>query len=189
MPDPRENEGSVIEAVVRLRRRLSRALAGGLDPAEDPGAAADMLVIEEAAPGDDPPRLAAFLRAMRDPGAVPEVGRRVVLARGQRFLLGLAMALEDGLQSASADAPAPRRSRTTKPRSDGMAGTPATPFDPALLDLPGVGPKTASRLASRGLATPLDLLFWLPRRYDDRRRFTPIADLVPGQRTAVKGTV
>jgi ATP-dependent DNA helicase RecG len=183
VPTSPDHSAHVVEAVVRLRRRLARALAGGPDPSADPAAAADLRAIEAAAPGD-PVRLAAFLGAMRDPASVPDVGRRVVLARGQRFLLELAMALEDGLPAPPARSPHRReRAERTPPPA------PATPFDPGLLDLAGVGPKTASRLASRGLSTPLDLLFWLPRRYDDRRRLTPIAELTPGERVAVRGTV
>jgi ATP-dependent DNA helicase RecG len=53
----------------------------------------------------------------------------------------------------------------------------------------GVGPARADALAKEGVRTIEDLLFRFPLRYEDRRSFTPIADLREGMRTAVAGTV
>jgi ATP-dependent DNA helicase RecG len=47
--------------------------------------------------------------------------------------------------------------------------------------LRGVGPQRAAALEERGIATVADLLGYLPFRYEDRIRFTPIAEIVPGQ--------
>jgi len=47
--------------------------------------------------------------------------------------------------------------------------------------LRGVGPQRAAALEVRGIATVGDLLGYLPFRYEDRIRFTPIAEIVPGQ--------
>jgi ATP-dependent DNA helicase RecG len=47
--------------------------------------------------------------------------------------------------------------------------------------LRGVGPQRAAVLEERGIATVGDLLSYLPFRYEDRIRFTPIAEIVPGQ--------
>src|ERR1700686_1690731 len=47
--------------------------------------------------------------------------------------------------------------------------------------LRGVGPGRAAILEDRGLFTAGDLLGYLPFRYEDRIRFTPIAEVVPGQ--------
>ena len=51
----------------------------------------------------------------------------------------------------------------------------------SLAALPGVGQKRAEGFARRGLERISDLLFWLPTRYEDRRRLSSIADLVVGQ--------
>jgi ATP-dependent DNA helicase RecG len=47
--------------------------------------------------------------------------------------------------------------------------------------LQGVGPQRAAALAERGITTVGELLNYLPFRYEDRIRFTPIAEIVPGQ--------
>ncbi|MDE3110499.1 MAG: ATP-dependent DNA helicase RecG, partial [Acidobacteriota bacterium] len=47
--------------------------------------------------------------------------------------------------------------------------------------LRGVGPHRAAVLEEHGIATVGDLLSYLPFRYEDRIRFTPIAEIVPGQ--------
>jgi ATP-dependent DNA helicase RecG len=47
--------------------------------------------------------------------------------------------------------------------------------------LKGVGPNRSAALAERGIVTVGDLLNYLPFRYEDRIRFTPIAEAFPGQ--------
>lgn len=47
--------------------------------------------------------------------------------------------------------------------------------------LRGVGPHRAALLEERGIFTVGDLLAYLPFRYEDRIRFTPIAEIIPGQ--------
>ena len=47
--------------------------------------------------------------------------------------------------------------------------------------LRGVGPQRATTLEERGILTVADLLGYLPFRYEDRLRFTPIAEIIPGQ--------
>jgi ATP-dependent DNA helicase RecG len=55
--------------------------------------------------------------------------------------------------------------------------------------LRGVGPQRASLLEARGITTVGELLNYLPFRYEDRIRFTPIAETIPGQVHTVMGTV
>lgn len=47
--------------------------------------------------------------------------------------------------------------------------------------LRGVGPQRSLLLEERGISTVADLLSYLPFRYEDRIRFTPIAGAVPGE--------
>ena len=55
--------------------------------------------------------------------------------------------------------------------------------------LKGVGPARAELLATRGIHTVEDLLYYTPFRYEDRTRVTAVADLVPGQTTTILATV
>jgi ATP-dependent DNA helicase RecG len=51
--------------------------------------------------------------------------------------------------------------------------------------LKGVGPARAEVLASRGISSIGDLLYYTPFRYEDRTRLTRIHDLLPGQMATV----
>jgi ATP-dependent DNA helicase RecG len=51
----------------------------------------------------------------------------------------------------------------------------------SLAALPGVGPKRSAGFARRGLERISDLLFWLPARYEDRRRVLGVGDLEVGR--------
>jgi ATP-dependent DNA helicase RecG len=55
--------------------------------------------------------------------------------------------------------------------------------------LKGVGPSRAAQLSGRGLATVGDVLFTLPRTYEDRRTRRLIGELEEGLLTLVSGTV
>lgn len=55
--------------------------------------------------------------------------------------------------------------------------------------LKGVGPKVAALFSKKGLQTIEDLLYFLPRRYEDRRFIKTIAELTGEGRETVIGTV
>ena len=55
--------------------------------------------------------------------------------------------------------------------------------------LRGVGPRRAALLAKLSLHTVLDLLWFLPSRYEDRRNLTPLGMLRNGSRQTFCGTV
>ncbi|MEK6806542.1 MAG: ATP-dependent DNA helicase RecG [Pseudomonadota bacterium] len=55
--------------------------------------------------------------------------------------------------------------------------------------LRGAGPALAQKLRALGLSQVQDLLFHLPLRYEDRRRFTPLADLKEGGEVLVRAKV
>ena len=74
-------------------------------------------------------------------------------------------------------------------RAAPAAAAAAAAAEQPLAALRGVGPALAAALAQRGLERVQDLWFHLPLRYEDRTRITAIAELLPGQRAQVEGTV
>jgi ATP-dependent DNA helicase RecG len=71
-------------------------------------------------------------------------------------------------------------SRAVKPRAD---------LDSPLTVLHGVGPKRAERLARLGLHTIRDMLYFLPRRYNDYSRLRPINRLEYGEEVTIIASV
>ncbi len=68
------------------------------------------------------------------------------------------------------------------------------PIEPAALSapvtvLPGIGPKHAVTLERLGIRTLRDMLYYLPRRYDDYSRLKPINRLWYGEEVTVLGTI
>lgn len=53
----------------------------------------------------------------------------------------------------------------------------------------GVGPKKSELLSKIGIDTIEDILYYLPRRYEDRSNITPIKDLKAGERQTVQGEI
>ncbi len=59
----------------------------------------------------------------------------------------------------------------------------------AIETLPGIGPRTGAALRERGYQTIGDLLWLMPKRYDDQRRPTPIDQIRVGEYAVVEGRV
>ena len=55
--------------------------------------------------------------------------------------------------------------------------------------LKGIGPKRAKSFQSRGVNTIEDLLYYFPRRYEDRTNFASISALEVGQVYTIKAQV
>ncbi len=55
--------------------------------------------------------------------------------------------------------------------------------------LPGIGPRIASLFARKNIKFIDDLLYFLPRRYEDRRHISPIAETIPGVKQIIVGRV
>ena len=64
-----------------------------------------------------------------------------------------------------------------------------TSLDDSVQYIKGVGPKRLEVLERLGVNTVRELLFFLPRDYEDRTHVTPIERLRVGERATVKGAV
>ena len=64
-----------------------------------------------------------------------------------------------------------------------------TLLDHPVETLPGIGPTTGAHLRGRGYESVGDLLWLLPRGYDDQRAPTPIHELRDGEYAVVEGVV
>ncbi|MCY4261793.1 MAG: ATP-dependent DNA helicase RecG, partial [Candidatus Dadabacteria bacterium] len=58
-----------------------------------------------------------------------------------------------------------------------------------IADIPGIGRKAAELLEKRSVRTVYDLLFYCPRKYDDRRNITEMCELLPEGQYTVRGRV
>ena len=92
-------------------------------------------------------------------------------------------------QPASADQPAPPPPQARPPAQPAVrpAGQPAALSAPTTV-LPGVGPRHAQTLTRLGLHTLGDMLYNLPRRYDDYTQLKPINRLTFGEDVTIIGT-
>jgi ATP-dependent DNA helicase RecG len=78
-----------------------------------------------------------------------------------------------------------RLPRTAAPVPPDPPPEPADPLAAPTHSLPGIGPAFAEKLAEKGLVTVEDLLWLVPRRYDDVRGARPLAEvaaMAEGQR-------
>jgi ATP-dependent DNA helicase RecG len=83
---------------------------------------------------------------------------------------------------------------STPPGTRAPTSAPPAPSAPAALSAPltaisGIGPKSAETLARLGLETLGDLLWYLPRRYDDYSQLKTINRLWYGEEVTIIGTV
>ncbi len=164
-----------------LREILRGAVRAGLGAPLPPDlgsrlrVAADrvMAVIEAAAD------IAAWRAELADFEGLEPDAQAVAVARGQRICFALSNAVGRGVIDR---------------RGAGEAEGARAP----VRSIPGIGPALAERLAERGLETVEDLVWLVPRRYDDARRVQPLAAAVaevlaqassPGEPRAIAGEV
>ncbi len=94
---------------------------------------------------------------------------------------------------ANSPPPAARKAAPARPAPGAIAPGPTLrPHEPLaapVTALRGVGPALGELLEKKGLPTVGELLLFLPRRYEDRRRPTSIDDALPGVRSLLVATV
>ncbi len=119
---------------------------------------------------------------------LPLAGRQRLVSRCRTQLHGLLRALEP------ATPPGPPRLRLAGPAAGPATGAAATRAaairpDMPLGEMPGIGPRTATRLAGLGLLLARDLVHHYPRDYLDYANLVRIAALQPGTTATVVAVV
>ncbi len=173
------------EALDALRRPLEFVARDGfanLEAVRDLGSslklAATQLSRLLSAPRDK--HLTAWARDVARWDVLPRTERERLVAAGLRWCF---VAASEAPQTKTPKTPVVVAPRVAATREGSAAlGTP-------LEGLPGVGPVTRDRLAQKGLTTVGDVLFFLPRRYDDLRQVVPMRALSAGQAQMTRGTV
>jgi len=183
------------------RHWQTEALASGL-PEESVGAIlAGLQGYADLAPGDRAPRLrAVWTRMVEEEKALAHLDPFPSLPDATEAETGPApepageeLALDDGEAQDSAGEPPEEGTETVLPSEP-------TPREPApgarrleltspLTAVQGIGPKSAKTLNKLGLETLGDLLWFLPRRYDDYSQLKPINRIWYGEEITLIGTV
>ncbi len=150
----------------------------------------------EALPPTDRQRLISLAEAFVGYAAASAEQRRPLVARLRQTLHDLRLAARP------AELPAPPRLRLAP--LPGAAASGAAPSgasssgagvsrplepDTPLAEVPGIGPRTATRLAGLGLLVVRDLLHHFPRDYLDYAHLARIAALEPGRTATIVATV
>jgi ATP-dependent DNA helicase RecG len=166
------------EALEALRRPLEFVARDGfanLETVRDFGPSLKQLAAQlgRHLPAARSQNLLAWARDVARWEVLPRTERERLVAQGLRWCLVAA--------TEAPKEPPPRPKIVTREGSTDLATT--------LEGLPGVGPITRDRLAQKGLATVGDVLFFLPRRWDDLRQVVPLRALVAGSPQMTRGTV
>ncbi|MCH9684453.1 MAG: ATP-dependent DNA helicase RecG [Deltaproteobacteria bacterium] len=186
-----------------LRERLGAAAANGFAAVEAPGAGEGLrkawarFTDAGGQVGSQPGEHERFAQGLERYDSMGRQDRSVLVAQGMR------------LCHSWSGQPPPAKRKPRKPRRrapDALppepkaAPKPAVSTDPAVVAalpptqapvtvLPRVGPSTASKLATRGLNTVEDVVFFLPAGYRDHRERKPVAEVVEGEVLVAEVTV
>ena len=112
--------------------------------------------------------------------------------KAKRILSALAVVRgikADLAQLSESDIPPRSRAPRSHPEKKSFPQNRGEGFLESVDNIPGVGARAASLLAKRSVRTVYDILFYCPRKYDDRRKIVGISDAIPEEFCTVRGTV
>lgn len=128
-------------------------------------------------------------------GLVAEIRGYEQLDRGERqaAIRRLQTLIKDPKAAGRERKTADRKAKKAEPKADNAPKLAAEDVPKALASpvnvLDGVGAKSAERLARLGIYTLEDMLFHIPRRYEDYSQLLPIREVRYGERVSVAGSV
>lgn len=103
----------------------------------------------------------------------------------RKALTGLLQAAERGPATAETSSTGAAPLPSEKPEGSGRAAREHPRLDSPVTAARGIGPKRAARLKRLGVHTIRDLLYFLPRRYDDYSQLLPINRLQLGEQVTI----
>ncbi|MCY7407252.1 MAG: DNA helicase RecG, partial [Alkalinema sp. CAN_BIN05] len=122
--------------------------------------------------------------------------RQHLVAETRRTVYSLKQSTQQSIQQQSIQQqPAKDSATKTIIRSTTNSSKEASPsgkipdLEQAVTYLPGVGPKSAEKLAKLGIITVRDLLYYYPREHIDYARQAKIRDLIAGETATIVGTI
>jgi ATP-dependent DNA helicase RecG len=129
--------------------------------------------------------LGMVIKAAARYGAAPPAGRKGIM-KEIYFLLkpGAGGLKEEPAKPAPLPVDGEMKSRVARKLT--REGVPASLADP-VTRVPGVGPRTGAILQNAGIATVEDLLFHVPREYQDRREIKALCRVEAGKFQVMKG--
>jgi ATP-dependent DNA helicase RecG len=148
--------------------------------------------------------LAAALEAQGSPSAVaarsvaaalarfdtePRQGKVRLVAQGLRVCATVDVEGGPAGKTATGTRRGPMARERRPAGSSGRPETVSAKTDMELTSLKGVGPAVAQRLASRGIETVEDLLYWMPLEYQDRRELVLLGELSDGTTVTTCGVI
>ncbi len=174
-------EPAARERIIEEVERRARDLSSGPAPAAEapaPPAPEPSLPPAEAAPRPPSGALAEKPPSRGREGFGPALSKPVSVAPG-----------EPPPAPQPVEPPPPEPEAVARPVLTPRPTAPGTGLDAPVTRLPGVGPGFAQKLGKLGVRTVRDLLYLLPRRYEDYSNLRTIAQLRWGEEVTVIGTV
>ena len=134
---------------------------------------------------DSPEEIKTRIKALQD--SFSGFGR---LARPEKVKrISSALAVIRGIKGILAGTSGPEIPKRPRPAKKPSPKNGGTGLFASVSDIPGVGARAAGLLEKRSVRAVYDLLFYRPRKYDDRRNITNISELLPGGDYTVRGRV
>ncbi len=134
---------------------------------------------------DLPEEIETRIKGLRD--SFSGFGR---LARPEKIKrINSALAVIRGIRGILAGMSGPEVSGRARPAKKPSPKNGGAGIFASVSDIPGVGARAAGLLEKRSVRAVYDLLFYRPRKYDDRRNITDICELLPEGSYTVRGRV
>ncbi len=135
-------------------------------------------------------KLQALAEKYSSYGDLEFADRQHLVAETRRTVYSLKQSTEQSVQQPVKDSATKTIIRSTTHSTKQASSSNKVPeLEQSVAYLPGVGPKSAEKLAKLGIITVRDLLYYYPREHIDYARQAKIRDLKAGETATIVGTI